>query len=301
MLGAPVFVVNGGGYGHGVGMSQWGACGQAQAGRSYGQILAHYYRGTQLGTASVSSIRVLLAEKRRKLVVASEVPFRIRDAAGSVFDLPAARLELGPDLVVSLDRAPTLLAGPLVFLPGKGAPLSLDGVPYRGRLRLFSDGSRLQVVNVLGLEAYLMGVVGREMPAHWPIEALKAQAVAARSYTLAKRSASRAFDVYGDVRSLAYGGIPAESSASSDAVRETAGRVLLYEGRVATTFFFSSSGGRTASSVDVFGFDRPYLRAVPDPWDAASPNHAWQPRTLTPAALAKAFRLSREAGCGCRA
>ena len=101
---------------------------------------------------------------------------------------------------------------------------------------------KLRVVNVVALEAYLRGVVPREMPKHWPLEALKAQAVAARSYALVRLLKGKPFDLYSDWRSQVYGGIAAEAPRATEAVQATAGQVVLYQGKVATTFFFSSSG-----------------------------------------------------------
>src|SRR3972149_5994516 len=83
VFGAPVFVLTGGGLGHGVGMSQWGAYGQASEGKSYADILAYYYRGTELGQAPVTKVRVLVAAGRKQLVLSSRAPFRVRDAAGA--------------------------------------------------------------------------------------------------------------------------------------------------------------------------------------------------------------------------
>ena len=93
--GEAVFVVSGRGYGHGVGMSQYGAYGQALAGRTYEQILAHYYTGTQLGRAGRKELRVLLAEGRRAVTVSSTVPFTAADAGGTIYKLPKGSLTLG--------------------------------------------------------------------------------------------------------------------------------------------------------------------------------------------------------------
>ena len=109
------------------------------------------------------------------------------------------------------------------------------------------------------------------MPSNWPAEALKAQAVAARSYALANLTKGRAFDLYGDTRSQVYGGIAAESPAASAAVDATKGQVVLYDGKVADTLFFSTSGGRTVSALEATGDAVPYLVSVADPYDTLSP------------------------------
>ena len=99
--------------------------------------------------------------------------------------LPAGRIALKPDLKVVVDGKPKALPGPLVFTPGKGGTLTLDGKGYRGELRVTSLPKALQVIDVVALDAYLLGVVPGEMPKEWPAAALQAQAVAARSYALA--------------------------------------------------------------------------------------------------------------------
>ncbi len=118
------------------------------------------------------------------------------------------------------------------------------------------------------------------MPYRWPLEALKAQAVAARSYALASLVKGKPFDLYSDVRSQVYRGVEGETARTSEAVRATSGEVVLYGGRVATTYYFSTSGGRTASAADVFGTPVPYLLSRPDPYDEASPHHRWGPELL---------------------
>ena len=133
----------------------------------------------------------------------------------------------------------------------------------------------------VALDEYILGVVPGEMPKEWPAAALQAQAVAARSYALASIVKNRDFDLYADPRSQMYYGVAAESPATTAAVKATKGQILTYGGKVATTFYYSSSGGRTASSEDVFGLALPYLQSRPDPWDAGSPYHRWEPRSFT--------------------
>jgi SpoIID/LytB domain protein len=101
--------------------------------------------------------------------------------------------------------------------------------------------------------------------------------VAARSYALKNVVKGKPFDLYSDVRSQVYAGIAAEQPAPSQAVRATAGQIVTYGGEVASTLYFSTSGGRTASALDDFGIAIPYLVSRPDPWDKASPYHRWGP------------------------
>ncbi|MGI8421039.1 MAG: SpoIID/LytB domain-containing protein, partial [Gaiellaceae bacterium] len=265
------FIISGHGWGHGIGMSQYGALGYAQHGFDFSKIVAHYYPGTALGPAPVARVRVLLADGRSTLTVASDAPFTLRDGSGAVHKLDPGSYAFGPGLQLRLaagDPALTALPGPLVFLPG-ATPLSFSGKQYRGQIQALVTGKSLSAINIVGLEAYLGGVVPSEMPYFWASEALKAQAVVARSYALAVRKPSGPFDLYGDTRSQVYGGIAAERAETNAAIAATAGQVLLYGGKVAVTYFFSTSGGRTAAVGDVWTNGRPvpYLVSVPDPYD----------------------------------
>ena len=115
------------------------------------------------------------------------------------------------------------------------------------------------------------------MPASWPAEALKTQAVAARTYALKHRAAGQPFDVFADTRSQVYGGIKTEAPQSTSAVQATKKLVVQFNGQLADTLFFSSSGGRTAAAEEVFQSSQPvpYLVSVDDPYDTASPFHDW--------------------------
>lgn len=292
----PVFVLTGGGWGHGVGMSQWGAYGQAKAGRTFDQILEYYYTGTQLGDAPAAvsrRLRVLLVDNAVAVTLVSKAAFSVADANGKRYPLAAGELTVTPELELPVgpDGEPVELAGPIQFRPGPGSPLEVKGMSYRGELRVASTGKRVQLVNVVPLESYLLGVVPGEMPKDWPLEALKAQAVAARTYAIGNLLKGKPYDLYSDWRSQMYYGVEHEASLTTQAVRETKGKIVTYQGKVAQVFYFSSSGGRTANAVDVYGNDVPYLVSVDDPWDEASPYHAWAPRQLTGLELAKVFKL----------
>jgi stage II sporulation protein D len=287
---APTFAITGRGWGHGVGMSQYGALGFALRGVSYSRILAHYYRGTALGPAPVRRVRVLVADGRGRLTVRSAAPFRVLDGEGRTHALAAGSHAFGPGLSLKVDIAeqPRRVPGPLLFSPG-AQPLALER-PYRGQLHVSVVAGKLRAINVVGLEQYLYGVVPSEVPYSWPAEALKAQAVAARSYALSHLQGAT-FDLYDDTRSQVYLGIPHEKASTNAAVDATAGEVVLYGGRVAKTFFFSTSGGRTMSAADAWGEAVPYLVSVPDPYDSLSPYHDWGPFPFTAARLARVLRV----------
>jgi stage II sporulation protein D len=290
--GEAVFVINGRGWGHGVGMSQWGANGLARRGTAYDRILTHYYRGTLLGKAPVAKVRVLLAAGKRSLAIASKAPFRVQNGSGEMRILAAGKHVFGPGLKLKPRAAKRKIAftGPLVFLPG-AEPLELDR-RYRGTIQVDVQGGRLRAINIVGLEQYLYGVVPSEVPDDWPAEVLKAQAVAARTYALATRKTSGDFDLYSDVRSQVYRGIDEEVTSTNQAVDETAGEVLQYRGRIITTYFHSTSGGRTASVVDVWPASSavPYLVSVEDPYDSLSPHHVWGPVVVPAARLDRVLK-----------
>ena len=278
--GAATFVFEGRGWGHGVGMSQWGARGYADHGWDYRAILAHYYPGTTLVWTHGITVRVLIAEGRRVVTVGSKRPFRVTDARGRSRVLPAGRRRV--------TRGPF----PLRFAAG-AAVLTLDGAGYRGALVVRGRRGSIDVVNELPLERYLRGVVPWEMPHRWPAQALRAQAVAARSYALATLKHGGAFDLYADTRDQVYGGIRAETRETNLAVGATAGRVLTWDGRAALTYYFSTSGGRTAAAGDTLPWAPrvPYLVSVDDPYDGASPHHTWGPYAFAAKKLASVLGL----------
>jgi stage II sporulation protein D len=276
---AAKWVVSGAGYGHGTGLSQYGAYGFARNGYAYPQILAHYYTGTTLGTTTDTTVRVLLQSSRR-------IRFNgATDACGMKLveskTYVARRKGSG---VLLLRKAGTRIAscGPLLSATG-GTEVSVIGKGrYRGALEVRPTGIRggLNAINAVGIEDYVRGVVAKESPPSWPTEALRAQAVVARSYALSTSKHGAGFDHYDDTRSQVYGGVAAETAKTNQAVADTAFRVVLYGGRIAQTYFFSTSGGATEnnefSSLGFGGTPIPYLRGVPDPYDNASPYHRWK-------------------------
>ena len=288
----PTFFISGHGWGHGLGMSQYGAYGYAQHGWTYDRILKHYYTGTTIGQAPVSRVRVLLLDSK-KATIASKLPFQVVDATGSKHALDAGSYAVGPGFKytdpTNSQAKPAALPYPLEFRPGATA-LSLNGRGYRGSLRVLKlTPAKVRIVNVVDLDFYIRGVVPSEMPKTWAPEALKAQAVAARSYALSHLHAAAGFDLYPDTRDQVYLGIPHEAPSTNAAVNATAGQVVLYKGKVASTYFFSTSGGRTASVQDLYPDSPPvpYLVSVPDPYDSISPYHDWGPFRYTARKLAR--------------
>ena len=270
------WVVKGGGWGHGLGMSQYGAYGQARYGRGYRKILSHYYLGTQLGQAT-GTVRVLL------LASVGSSTFSGADRVGSVSVNPNRTYvvrRVGSRIVVRTQRGKRVarstgilrVLGPsgLVSVGGKGT--YRDVIEYRPGL---SGG--VTAVNKVELENYVRGVVPLESPASWPLEALKAQAVAARSYALGT-GGGPIFDHYDTVASQVYGGYSAEQPSTNRAVAQTRGEVLRSGGRVIVAYFHSTSGGHTENNENIFtgGLALSFIRGVRDPLDRFSPYHRWR-------------------------
>ncbi len=268
------WIVHGRGFGHGVGMSAYGAYGYAQHGKGYRFILGHYYRGTTIGTLDKPRVvRVLLSS------VGGDVGFSgATSACGEQLD-PARNYEahrLGRAVVLrSSAGKPLARCGAKLRAAGAGK-ITIAGLgSFRGALETVPEGSLLNVVNALTVEQYVKGVVPNESPPSWPIEELKAQAVASRSFALTAGRDGNGFDLYADTRSQVYKGLESEYPRSNEAVEGTRGQVVMYGSEVAETLFSACSGGKTESIVNVFGTAIPYLVGVPDPYDGACPLHEW--------------------------
>ncbi len=284
---ATKWVVKGAGFGHGVGMSQYGAAGYAKSGFDYQTILTHYYTGTAVGTTTTQTVRVLLLQ-------APSVRFSGANSAcgvGLTESKAYTAKRKGSQVLLTAKAGGRVANCGSVLNADGGFTIEVEGKgSYRGGLeiRAAKGGGRLSVVNAVDLEDYVRGVVPRESIPSWPLEALKAQAVAARSYALASKVNGAGFDQYADTRSQVYGGARAETTRTNQAVADTALQVVTFQGKIAQTFYFSTSGGFTEHNENSFigGTPEPYLRGVSDPYEASagSPYHAWT-RTFTTSAL----------------
>jgi stage II sporulation protein D len=166
-------------------------------------------------------------------------------------------------------------------------PVGWNNVKYRGKLIFIKAGSGFTVVNELPLEDYVRGILKAEMAADWPFEALKAQAILARTYAVKNRGrfGKRGYDFDAGENSQVYRGVNAEDTRTDRAVAETAGMVLTWNGTPADVYYHSDSGGATADAADVWGSVRPYLRVRQEVARYASPNSTWN-TTLTEAQAA---------------
>lgn len=333
--GLPDLTFYGRGYGHGVGMSQYGARGRALAGQLAPEILAHYYPTTTLGTRSAATtVRVLLltglaATPTKPLTVVGLVGGWTIDGIATTY-AANAKLTLAPTAskattwnlrVVSATGtalATKTVSGDLYVRPiDWSSVLQLVSKPtttnvYRGffRLRLTTTAT---VVNHIAVDRYLRGVVPLEMPSTWPTEALRAQAIAARSYALRRvHPTTGLFDVYDDTRSQVYRGKRVETSAANTAVIATAGSVLLSGMSLVNALFHSADGGWTENNENVFVSSTgsivagpvSYLRGSSDrapdgtSYDKASPYAMWHTATYNAAALSGIFATDPRTAVG---
>ena len=280
--GGGVFTVLGHGYGHGHGMSQYGALGAAQRGLTWAQIMAFYYPGTALGTVS-GPVRVLVsADVDNTTEVLPVSGLRVKSlTSGASYALSTAgvtawrmRTVTGATQVERWTNAWTPVvrfAGPGEFSATGLLTLKLAGYNrgYRGTLRFDHDNT----VNVATLDEYVKGVVPAEMPASWATEAVRAQAVAARTYATYARdhNASGYYQICDTTSCQVYSGTSREDARSNAAVDATAGRIVTYQGQAAFTQFSSSNGGYSSPG------SVPYLVGKADPYDGVAGNagHSW--------------------------
>jgi stage II sporulation protein D len=327
------FLFHGRGSGHGLGMSQWGARGRAAAGQSYRTILGAYYHGAQLTTRDTSGlIRVSLTHGALDLarpwphlfgaypMVAGPIAIsglRLKVGAGDNLGFgvngsgqPIAYVA-GPD--GSTKGQPSVISKALTISTAAPAGIrtnllqTLDGDfhsgsefrRYVGTLVIIPKGdTRILPVNVLPIEQYLQGVVPAEMPPSWGAEALKAQAVAARTYALRQIALNDNpdFDLEGNQFDQAYSGLSQRRPSSDDAVSSTQGQVLTSGGHLIDALFTASDGGHSSDSE--YGFIRwdaglkkaphvDYLRGIADPFDHAPP---WEVGPFSPDSAATVLK-----------
>jgi len=274
------------GWGHGVGLGQWGAKGMALAGLSYRFIDQHFYTGTTWSSLDTANAPIHVA------VLWGTATYRV--------------VASGPAQLISGTRVTNLAAGQSLSFSAAGGVqkvvptsaatrLTLYGPSgryhaYRGTIVAQPSGGLLYMINVLPIEDYLRGL--GEVPSSWPLEAIKAQIVAARCYALTHMGSTSLYDVDDTTQFQVYRGIDAESTSQNAAVDQTAGQVLMYNGRVIEAFFSASDGGHTANVSDVFGGSLttyPYLKGVLDPWDVVAPRHTWYTAAYSYATLERVY------------
>jgi len=297
--------IRGDGSGHGRGMSQYGAYGAARAPFSLTakEILDFYYPGTEVGRAGGSVKVWIRGDDDRDLRVRARDGLTIGKVGGRTWRPrePRARTwrvrpDRNGDNVVSF-RTRTwhtwrVVPGDVQVAAG-GRPLTLltpgGAVRYRGSLRSVDfRGTQRLTVNVLPMEQYVRGVVPAEMPASWPEQALRAQAVAARTYATHERGDGNTYyDLCDTDACQAYGGASSEAASATRATRATAGDVLTHDGAVAFTEYSASNGGWTVAGAH----GEPYLVAQDDPHEGTSTDYYNWRRTVTSRQLERALGL----------
>jgi stage II sporulation protein D len=271
------WIVHGRGFGHGVGMSAYGAYGYAKHGKSYRFILGHYYSGTTIGTLDKPRVvRVLLDISPGDLEFSGAT-----SACGRQLDsgrsYEAHRVARSVKLRSSGGK-PLANCGRKLRAAGKGEITIAGQGTFRGALETVpteSEAGSLNIVNALALEQYAKGVMPNEVPPSWPTEELRAHAIAVRSIALTGDVGGNGFDLYADTRSQVYEGLESEYASTNAAVADTRGQVVMYGDEVAQTLYSACSGGHTESVQYVFGTAIPYLVGVPDPYDYYCPLHKW--------------------------
>jgi stage II sporulation protein D len=311
------FLFKGRGNGHGLGMSQWGARGRAAEGQDYRKILSTYYTGTRIDTRDTSRmVRIALTDDPIDLArpwprlfgplafVAGPVTVdglpQLQVAAGSLLGFDASGAGQPIAFVVAADGArgtPAIIKDTLTIRTGSSAGIRTNIMQvmggdfrtgaeqrrYAGTLQIIPrGGATVLPVNVLPMEDYLRGVVPAEMPPYWGVEALKAQAIAGRTYAIGRVGRAGDFDLRASESDQAYSGLTDQRAESNAAVDGTRGQVLTFQGQLITAFYMASNGGHTVSSEYRFvQWDHGpklrshlgYLTGIADPFDHAP---SWQ-------------------------
>ncbi|MED2970920.1 SpoIID/LytB domain-containing protein [Fictibacillus sp. B-59209] len=277
---------SGKGWGHAVGMTQWGALGMAQKGFGYHDILKYYYTGVDFKKIDTSkqNIRVCLSKEKASVDLNGTGSYSIQDMQGNVLFEPAAQtptnvtVEDGEFLLTNGDET-AYIDQPFKVVSVKGKYLSHKKMNYNGVLEVsFSDNKkkRINVINRLNVETYLQGVVPSEVSSKWHPEAIKAQTLAARTYALKHLSPAGKWDVYDTVDSQVYKGVGQEAANVNAIINgETKGEVITYKGALINAYFSASAGGYTVGSGFVWSTDLPYLVGKPDPYDQSKYAKNW--------------------------
>ena len=325
-----------------MGLNQYGARGRALAGQTAEQILKAYFRGATItATNPAREVRVLLMAGYPALASAPLIVFgrcgtweitgiatvfpanavlrtwRTTATADGVAKTAWRVRVTAPDGKTILHAA--TVAGTVTVRPldaiGRiqlfSKPSSYD--TYRGSIQLRLGTASLNVVNRLGLDEYLRGVVPVEMPSSWPAEALRAQAIAARSYAVRRLHPTvGSFDVYDDTRSQVYRGVEAEKPVTDAIIAAAPGAIIVSGGSVVNAFFHSTGGSATENNEYAFVGSTGavtsgkvvYLRGIDDrapdgrAWDAASPYYAWSTSSLTRSQLSAMLRKDSRTNVG---
>ncbi len=220
------------------------------------------------GSSLNSDVVKVLIGRDSKVVIGSEGGFQICRVVDST--------PISTQIITNLTFSIVDFKKPIYLKPVKGH-LLLNGRPYHGNFIIYPQKKRLLVINRVLIDDYLKGVLPHEISPRWPMNAIKAQAIASRSYAFVKRLENRGklYDLNSTVSSQVYKGMVGEDTNTNWAVDETSGFVMSYKGKIAVAFFHSSCGGYTEDSGNVWSKTLPYLRGVKSPWCRSTKHYSW--------------------------
>ncbi|MEG3437140.1 SpoIID/LytB domain-containing protein [Pannus brasiliensis CCIBt3594] len=232
-------------------------------------------------------LRIAISKNAGAISVGSSTDAVVKDGSGRVLGELGAMNATDASVRgkgVGVDR---FSASQLIIEPKDDGVVWINDRWYRGRTRLLRMGSGVTAINLIDLEQYLYSVVGAEAIPSWPLEALKTQAVAARTYAIYKSNTSgnRFYDLDTTTRTQVYKGMETEFTTTHDAVNSTEGQIMTYNGKAILAVFHSSSGGHTENVEDVWNSSLPYLRGVVD-YDQVAPVFQWS-KTFTASELGR--------------
>jgi stage II sporulation protein D len=219
-----------------------------------------------------ATVDIIIFDSEKELIEFEPADPVIIHASGSGFSINGKRI----------NYSSIRIFGATISEENKFPLISVNSRKYRGELLLINKDGAITVINVLDIEEYLCGVLPREMPENWHMEALKAQAVAARTFTLncleSRKSKNRTYDMKCTIADQVYGGYKDEKPRCDSAISATRGEILVYDNKPILAVYHSNSGGMTENDADVFGTHCPYLQSHPDDYAASAPGYAWAQR-----------------------
>ncbi|WP_167553052.1 peptidoglycan-binding protein [Evansella clarkii] len=291
------------GFGHGLGMSQWGAYGMAENGYNYRQIIDHYYTGVNIVNENNRATLInvgLQTNVSTSVTAGSSSSFEVRDINnnqlfGSSTQNVSVRFDSNSrEFVVTRGNTTRRTSNTVRLIGGSNSTFNLDsksGRNYRGEIRFIpvagSNPTRMDIVNRVNLETYLQGVVPYEIVPSWNnIEVFKAQTLAARTYALRQVSlnSTRNFHVYDNELSQVYNGVPTglhDNALIRQAINDTQGEVIKHGNTLIDALYSASAGGHTLDAEDVWGNFVSYLRGKPDPYDVYQYSDYWHTYSIS--------------------
>lgn len=287
------FIFVGGGTEHGIGMSQHGAAGLARLGKNYQEILSHYYQNTKISQKDTSRTTVRIGI--------------VLGGGGGGICVYGGSAKMGSQIINENDCVEVRLPETNDVMIAPNSPSTYFRVTYKlsgyneyyGSIQVKNIGGSLFTINHINMEQYLKGVVPAEMPHSWPLEALKAQSLAARSYAMRNIKPDSIFDMDDSTRFQVYLGKKHMFDETNRAVYETAGQVVAYGSEIIPCYYHSTSGGYTENNENVWGGSpRPYLRGVPSPWEENSPWWSWSSKNYSRDELSQILALDERTNVG---